>query len=168
LMITIVRNMCCEIVSPCPQLQQKWCHCEEISGACGTIRIERETRRHNPRAEKRALFRGTRATVVGVTVTVNALEKAGQGPGHLRHHLAKFIRSVTCAAQDRRHHLVQQKVVKRRPGAVAFGIPWSIGKPRCAKFDIGRGTIVDHLPPGMIGDRPTLPWTETHQVGVDP
>src|SRR2546429_753655 len=49
--------------------------------------------------------------------------RRGQVPGHLRHHLAKFIRLVARAAQNRRHHLVRQKVVEHRPGAVAFGAP---------------------------------------------
>ena len=47
-----------------------------------------------------------------------------QVPGHLRrHHLAKFIRLVARAAQNRHHHLLRQKVVGRRPEAVAFGAP---------------------------------------------
>jgi hypothetical protein len=36
-----------------------------------------------------------------------------QVPGHLCHHLAKFIRLVTRTAQNRRHHLIRQKVVER-------------------------------------------------------
>jgi hypothetical protein len=93
--------------------------------------------------------------------------------GHLRHHLAKFIRLVTRAAQNRRHRLVRQKIVERCPGAEAFGAPKFIaaGESRSVKFDIGFGTILDHLtpPPGRIGEiRPNLPWTETEQVGLDP
>jgi hypothetical protein len=49
--------------------------------------------------------------------------RRGQVPGHLRHHLAKFIRFVTRAAQNRHHHRVRQKIVERRPGAVASGAP---------------------------------------------
>src|ERR1700720_2177510 len=72
-----------------------------------------------------------------------------QVPGNLRHHLAKFIRLVTRAAQNRRHHLVRQKVVERCPGVVAFGAPMFMGDggPRSVKFDIGFGTILDHLTP---------------------
>jgi hypothetical protein len=43
-----------------------------------------------------------------------------QVPGHLRHHLAKFIGLVTRATQNRRHQLVREKVVERCPGAEAF------------------------------------------------
>ena len=50
------------------------------------------------------------------------MRRAGGGRA-LRHHLAKFVRLVARAAQNRRHHLVRQKVVERRPGAVAFGAP---------------------------------------------
>src|ERR1700730_16748961 len=70
-----------------------------------------------------------------------------QVPGHLGHHLAKFIRLVTRAAQDRRHHLVRQKVVEGCPRAVAFGAPMFMGEPQSVKFDIGFGTILDHLTP---------------------
>src|ERR1700720_3988051 len=98
--------------------------------------------------------------------------RRGQLPGHLRHHLAKFIRLVTRAAKNRRHHLVRQKIVERCPGAEAFGAPKFLGtgEPRSVKFYIGFGTILAHLTPSsQIGEvRPTLPWTKTEQVGLDP
>jgi hypothetical protein len=58
---------------------------------------------------------------------------------HVRHHLAKFVRLVTRAAQNRRHHLVRQKVVERCPVAVAFDAPMLMGdgEPPGVKFDIG-------------------------------
>ena len=78
-------------------------------------------------------------------------------PGHLRHHLAKFIRLITRAAQNRRHHLVRQKIVERRPGAIAPGAPElrRPGEPYGVKFDIGFGTILDRLIPlSNISSRP--------------
>src|SRR4029077_10277202 len=88
-----------------------------------------------------------------------------QVPGHLGYHLAKFIKLVTRASQDRRHHLVRQKVVEGCPRAVAFAAPMFMGdgKPHSVKFDIGFGTILDHLTPSwqISWVRPTLPWTET-------
>src|SRR5580693_10689551 len=85
-----------------------------------------------------------------------------QVPGHLRHHLAKFIRLVTRAAQNRRHHLVRKKIVERRRGAVAFGAPelMRAGDPHRVKFDIGFGTILDHFNPlANSCNAPALPWT---------
>ena len=40
---------------------------------------------------------------------------------------AKFIRFVTCGAQNRLHHVVRQKLIKRRPVAEAFVSPLLIG-----------------------------------------
>ena len=72
----------------------------------------------------------------------------------------------------RNHHLVRQEIVERCPGAEAFGAPKFLGtgEPRSVKFDIGFGTILAHLTPSwQIGEiRPTLPWTKTEQVGLDP
>jgi hypothetical protein len=91
--------------------------------------------------------------------------RRGQVPGDLRHHLAKFIRLLTRIAQNRCPHLVRQKIVERCPGAEAFGAPkfMGTGEPRSVKFDIGFGTILDHLTPSwQIAEvRPT----ETAQVG---
>src|SRR6266446_2581815 len=88
-----------------------------------------------------------------------------QVPGHLGHHLAKFIKLVTRAAQNRRHHLVRQRVVEGCPRAVAFGAPMFMGdgEPRSVKSDVGFGTILDHLTPSwQIAEvRPS----ETAQVG---
>jgi hypothetical protein len=91
--------------------------------------------------------------------------RRGQVPGDLRHHLAKFIRLLTRIAQNRCPHLVRQKIVERCPGAEAFGAPkfMGTGEPRSVKFDIGFGTILDHLIPSwQIAEvRPT----EMTQVG---
>src|SRR5271155_829654 len=110
-----------------------------------------------------AVIRPTRAIAYRIwsrAIADAARSRRDQVPRHLRHHLAKFIRFVTRAAQDRRHHLVRQKIVEGCPGAVAFGSPkfMGTGEPRSVKFDIGIGTILDHLtPPGRLGEiRPTL------------
>src|SRR3984893_9910381 len=136
-----------------------------LPGSMLTIRFPPLLSRHSNRMS--AVIRSTNA------IADAARLRRDQVPGHLRHHLAKFIRLVTRAAQDRRHHLVRQKVVERCPGVVAaFGAPMFMGdgEPRSVKSDVGFGTILDHLTPSwQIAEvRSTLPWTGAEQVGLDP
>src|ERR1700737_1053106 len=133
-------------------------------GSVLTIRSLLFLSRHSNRMS--AVIRSTAA------IADAARLRGNQVPGHLRHHLAKFIRLVTRAAQDRRHHLVRQKVVERCPGVVAFGAPMFMGdgEPRSVKSDVGFGTILDHLTPSwhIVEVRSTPPWTGAEQVGLDP
>jgi hypothetical protein len=93
-----------------------------------------------------------------------------QVPGHLRHHLAKFIRLVTCAAQNGCHHLVRQKIVERCPGAEAFGAPKFMGlvnRERQIRYRF-RDNPRSFNPSWQIGEIPNPAWIEAERVGLDP